>query len=65
MLNQLKTNPVVLSYETPSALAEKIGSVDVVATAQDVKQSIGYEINPGYVDFVASSFEKFANDLVK
>ena len=65
MLNQLKTNPVVLSYETPSALAEKIGSVDVVATAQDVKQSIGYEINPGYVDFVASSFDKFANDLVK
>ena len=65
MLKQFKTNPVVLSYETPSALAEKIGSIDVVATANDIKQSIGYEVNPQYVDFIASSFNTFANDLVK
>ena len=65
ILEQFKTNETVLTYTSPNTIAEKIGSVDVVATATDIKQSIGYEINPQYVDFVASSFNTFANDLVK
>ena len=65
MVWQLRNNDVVKEYTSRTALAEKIGRVDVGATAKDIEQTIGYTINPQYVDFLSRSFEQTATDLTK
>ncbi|MBR4002663.1 MAG: hypothetical protein IKI95_01155 [Clostridia bacterium] len=65
MVWQLKNNAVVKQYVSSSTLGEMVGSVDVEATARDIKESIGYTVSPQYVDFLTRSFEQTATDLTK
>ena len=47
------------------ALAEKIGSLDPVAVAEDIKQTIGYEVDSEYAGLLAESFDEVAEALIQ
>ena len=65
MVWQLKNNDVVKQYISSTTLGEMVGNVNVGETARDIKESIGYTVNPQYVDFLTRSFEQTATDLTK
>ncbi len=47
------------------AIAEEIGSVDPVAVAKDIDETIGYKIDPTLPQFLARSFDAMAETLVQ
>lgn len=65
MVEQFKTNETVHKYITPSEMAESVGSINVTQTAKDIKAEIGYKVSQSYTDYIASSFDRMAEDLVK
>ena len=65
MIWQLKNNQTVRQYVSSHELAEELGNVDVWGTAQEIKEAIGYKVHPQYVDFLSTTFEQTANDLIK
>ena len=65
MVEQFKTNEAVLSFISPQEMAESVGSINVTQTAKDIKAEIGYKVSQSYTDYIASSFDRMAEDLVK
>lgn len=66
IIQEVKTNETSLSFISPQEIAESIGGVDIVATAKDIEQTLpGYYFNDKYVNGMAYSFDKMAEDLVK
>jgi len=65
ILFHFKNSENILDYVSPASLAEELGSVDVMAVKQDIKQTIGYEIDQSYADMIATSYDYVANELVK
>lgn len=65
MVYQFKNNEAVLQYTTPTEMAEEVGKIDVVKTAKNIKAEIGYKVSQGYTDYIASSFDRMAEDLIK
>ena len=65
MIEELKTNEGVLQYIKPTEMAEMLGQVNVGEVAQDINNQIGYRVDQEYVDFISSSFENIAQQLIK
>ena len=67
LIQDLKCNQVALSVVSPHELAETVGrGIDLIPqTAEDIKQTIGYEVDPKYVSALQKSFEETAEDLAK
>ena len=65
MVDQFRNNEAVLSYITPSEMAESVGSINVTQTAKNIKAELGYKVSQSYTDYIASSFDRMAEDLVK
>ncbi len=65
MVDQFRTNETVLSYITPTEMAESVGSIDVTKTARDIKAELGYKVSQSYTDYIAASFDCMAEDLIK
>lgn len=64
-LFDIKQNETVASLVDMQELAEKIGSAPIAETAQDIKQTIGYQIDRHYVNALERSFETVAEDLIQ
>ena len=64
-LKDLKTSESVLEVTSPAELAETVGrGIDLIPqTAEDIKQTIGYEVDPKYVSALQKSFEQTAEEL--
>lgn len=66
IIDEVKNNETSLSFITPQEIAESIGSVDIIATAKDFERNLpGYYFDEKYVNGMAYSFDKMAEDLVK
>ncbi len=66
IVDEIKNNETSLSFITPQEIAESIGSVDIINTAKDIEQNLPRNFfNMKYVDGMAYSFDKMAEDLVK
>ena len=65
MLEQFKSNETIAPIINTKEVAEEIGSVDPNAVAKDIKQTIGYTVDQGYVDYIARSFDNMAEDFVQ
>ena len=61
--NEIKENETVQDYMPASEMAEIVGNIEVVQTAKEIKSGTGYTVDPDYVDVLATSFDKLANDL--
>ncbi len=65
MIEQLLFNPNVQDIMTGEEMAEIAGNVNPGEIARDIKGTIGYKIDQGYVDYLSSSFDSLAKDLTK
>ena len=65
MIRNLRENPNVNALFGKNELAKTIGSVDVSKTAKDIKETIGYEVDPMYVYYLDKSFDILAEDLTQ
>ena len=65
VIEDLKSKKAVLSVVRPQELAETVGKgIDLIPkTAQDIKETIGYEVSPNYVEALQRSFEEVAEEL--
>lgn len=63
-LCDLAGNKRIARYFDAGKVANELGSVDVVATARDIEQTIGYSPSQYVVDTLARSFEQTAEDLL-
>lgn len=63
MIDQLLFNPNVQDIMTGDEMAEFAGSVNPGEVARDIKGTIGYTVDQGYVDYLSSSFDSLAKDL--
>lgn len=63
-LTALAQNDKITKYINPKQLANEIGSVDVLGTAQDITQTIGFCPDQPVVDCIARSFSQTAEDLL-
>ena len=62
-LKELEKNEIARDYISLQECAESVGSVDVLGTAQEIKEEIGYKLDSKYVDKIASSFDMFATGI--
>lgn len=60
-----RTSPEVAQYVDKSKLAEDIGSINPQSVAEDIKQTIGYQVDPNYTDFLARSYDELAETLIQ
>lgn len=65
MLEQFSKNEYLAELLDKPALAEEIASLDPVGVAEDIKQTIGYEVDPQYSHFLQKSFDDVADALVQ
>ena len=65
MIEELKTNQSILQHMQPAEMAEMLGQVNVGGVAQDINAQIGYKVDQEYVDFISSSFNSVAEQLIK
>ncbi len=65
IISNFKNNEVVQDIITPQELAETVGSVNMMEEARDIKGTIGYKIDQGYLDVMAKSFDYTAEELLK
>ena len=63
MIRNFKENPNVNAVFSPNELAEMVGNINVSETARDIKETIGYEVDPTYVSYLDKSFAILAEDL--
>lgn len=63
-LTSLAQDQQITKYINPQQLANEIGSVDVLGTAQDITQTIGFSLEQPVVDTIARSFNQTAEDLL-
>ena len=63
-LRSLAQNEQITKYINPKEVAEELGRVDVLATATDITQTIGFTPRQSVVDGLARSFEQTAEDLL-
>lgn len=65
MLEHFRTNEEFAILMDKDELAEEIGSISPTKVAQDIKQTIGYEINPDVTDLLERSFDQVAEALAQ
>lgn len=65
MITELKENETVQDFLPVSEMAEMVGNIDVVDAAREIKNETGYSVNSEYVEYLAISYDKLANDLAK
>ena len=63
MIDNFKHNESMQEYITPRELAETLGQVDIKGTAEDIRDTIGYEVDKNYTDFLCESFELLAEEV--
>lgn len=63
-LTSLAQNEQITKYINPKEVAEELGKVDVLDTATDITQTIGFTPRQSVVDGLARSFEQTAEDLL-
>ena len=65
MINAFKYNEVVEQYYPKEELAEKLSTIDVRAVADDISEQTGFELHKHYVDIVADSVSRLAEEIVQ
>ncbi len=65
VLDEFRGNELFANLVDKKELAEEIGSVSPMAVAQDIKDTIGYEVEPKYAEFLERSFEEVAETLIQ
>ncbi len=65
MLKEIKTNEQLATLVDKEELAEQIGSLDPISVADDIKQTIGYEVDSKVVDVLAKSYDEMAETLLQ
>ncbi len=65
VISELKTNPNVQEIFPRTEMAEMLGSAQIANTARDIKDTIGYEVSPKYVDHLERSFDNLAEELIR
>ncbi len=65
ILKQLRDNEHLADLLNKSELAEEMGAISPKSVAQDIKDTIGYEVEPKYVDFLEKSYDEVAETLIK
>ncbi len=65
LLEKYKTSSLVSYFIDKSQLAEEIGSINPQEVADDIKVSTGYEIDSGYTQFLARSYNEVAESLIQ
>ncbi len=65
MINEIETNEQLAQLIDKKDLAEVIGSINPSLVAQDVKDTIGYEVDSSLVDILSKSYDDMAETLLK
>ena len=60
-----RTSPDIAHYVDKPRLAEDIGSLNPQGIAEDIKQTIGYQVDTKYTDFLAKSYDEMAEALIQ
>ena len=63
-VEDLKVNSFVQSVYSTNEMAEMLGQVDVIETAQNIKEEIEFEVPQNLVDRIAKSFDTTASELI-
>ena len=63
-VEDLKVNSFVQSVYSTNEMAEMLGQVDVIETAQNIKEEIDFEVPQNLVDRIAKSFDTTASELI-
>ena len=63
MIENFKHNESMQEYITPQELVSELEKVDIRGTAEDIRDTIGYEVDKNYVDTIARSFEALAEEV--
>lgn len=63
LLTKFKEDELFATLVDKDALAEEVGSINPVAIAQDVEDTIGYKIDPALPQFLDKSFTEMAEVL--
>ena len=64
MMEEIKSNEELANLIDKKEFAEEIGSLNPSAVAEDIKQTIGYEVNPKAVDVLSKSYDEMAETLL-
>ncbi len=65
MLNQIRTNESLAEMIDKSELAETMGNLNPKGVAEDIKQTIGYQVDPKVVDELSRSYDEMAELLTQ
>lgn len=65
VLREIRENELFANLMDKQELAEEIGSVSPIAVARDIKDTIDYEIEPKFAEFLEKSFEEVAETLAQ
>lgn len=65
MLTEFSTNPKLDEVIDKQDFAEELGSLDVAGVAEDIKETIDYEVDKKFVDVISQSCEEVAESLMK
>jgi len=63
MVENFKNNESIREFVTPSELAETLGQVDIKGTAEDIRDTIGYEVDKDYTNLLCESFARLAEEV--
>ena len=64
MIEQFKENETMKQFIKPQELAEAIGSVNIQGIANDITNTLGYNIGQKFVDGISSSYDSIAEQLI-
>ena len=65
MIETIKTNETVNSLVTPGEISEMIGGINIPKIADDIKDTIGFEVDKYCVEVLDASFTNMAEELSK
>ena len=64
LMEEYKYNDSFASLVDKKEIAEEMGALDIGEVAQDIKDTIGYEVSPNYVQALSRSFDDVAETLL-
>lgn len=65
VIEQIQTSEEFAQLMDKQALAEEIGSLSPACVAREIKETIGYQIEPKMVDTLSRSYDEMAETLIK
>jgi len=63
MASEFRSNETLAKYFSNDELVDTLHKIDIKATARDIEDTIGYEVDPGYQDKLCESIEKLAEEI--